>query len=122
MENNDEKNLYTIKAMKAELMDRTSSNSCERQSNNSIEKIREILVGENIRDHENKLNTLEERLRRETLSLKEDTKKRVDNLETYFRSELTFINDQLRTEMEAKEEALKELINEEIKNTTRNHF
>jgi hypothetical protein len=119
MENNDEKNLYAIRAMKAEVMDR-SNNPGDRQSNNNIDKIREILVGENIRDHENKLNTLEERLRRETNSLKEDTKKRIDGLENYVKSELTFLNEQLRTEIETKEDALRELIDSEIKNTTRN--
>ena len=64
----------------------------------SIDKVRDILFGSQMREVERRFARLEERLIKETSDLKEDLRKRLDALEAYARKEDEALADQLRAE------------------------
>lgn len=53
----------------------------------SLDKVRDILFGNQMRDVERRFARLEERLVKDTADLKDDVKKRLDTLEAYMRRE-----------------------------------
>ncbi len=75
----------------------------------NIDKIREILFGNQTRDYEKRFARLEERLLKESSDLREDTKKRFDSLELYIKHELEALTDRLTAEQNARNESLEQL-------------
>lgn len=75
----------------------------------NVEKIREILFGNQMRDYERQFKRLENRILKEVTSLREETLKRFEALETYLNKEIESFNDALKTEAADRKITLKEL-------------
>lgn len=84
---------------------------------NSLDKVRDILVGNQMRDVERKFARLEERLLKECTNLRDETKKRLDSLESYFKTEIESLAKQVNNEQAERGQALKKLA-EQHQNTT----
>lgn len=81
---------------------------------NSMEKIRDILFGNQLKEFEKRLTRLEERVGREAEEIRGDLKKRFDTLEAYVRHEIESFSARLKKEQESRSKA-HEAIGEEIK-------
>jgi DNA anti-recombination protein RmuC len=75
----------------------------------NIDKIREILFGVQMRDYEKRFSRLEERLLKESVDLRDDTKKRFDALETFIKNELEALTDRLKAEQRTRDESVQGL-------------
>ena len=75
----------------------------------SIEQIRDILFGAQIRDFEKRFARVEERLIREVTSLGDESRKRFDSLESYIGKEVESLSDRLKAEQDKRTESVKEL-------------
>ena len=64
----------------------------------SIDKVRDILFGNHMRDVERRFARLEDRLIKETASLKEDMRRRLDTLEAYMRRETESLEGLIKSE------------------------
>jgi uncharacterized phage infection (PIP) family protein YhgE len=71
----------------------------------SIDKVRDILFGNQVREFERRFARLEERIIKETIDLKEDVKNRVDALEQYTKKELESLADHLKADHDERVEA-----------------
>jgi uncharacterized protein YicC (UPF0701 family) len=81
---------------------------------NSMEKIRDILFGNQLKEFEKRFTRLEERVGRETEEIRSDLKKRFDTLEAYIRNEIETFSGRLKKEQESRA-AAGEALQEEIK-------
>ncbi len=79
---------------------------------NSLAKVRDILVGEQMREVEKQFTRLEERLVNECVSLRDETRKRLDSLEIYLRKEVESLTERLRNEQVERDEAVKSLVDQ----------
>ena len=84
----------------------------------SMEKIRDILFGNQMRDVDKRFTRIEKALAKETEALKEDTRKRLAALETYFKKEMESLKDRLNSEINDRTDADKALMDELKKTTT----
>jgi hypothetical protein len=71
----------------------------------SIDKVRDILFGAQLREFERRFARLEERLLKETSDLKEDLQTRLAALELYARKEHESLADQIRAEQQDRIES-----------------
>jgi hypothetical protein len=71
----------------------------------SIDKVRDILFGTQLREFERRFARLEERMLKDTNDLKEDMKTRLDALESYARKENESLADQIRAEQQDRLES-----------------
>jgi DNA repair exonuclease SbcCD ATPase subunit len=78
----------------------------------SLDKVRDILFGVQMREFERRFARLEERLAKETSELKEDVKRRLEALESYARQESEALADQIRKEQAARADAGRDLSRE----------
>ncbi len=89
----------------------------QRQSNGAdvqpdmgnIDKIREILFGGNMRDYDRRFSRMEEQLIKESLDLREDTRKRFEALEAFVKAEFAALNDRLQSEQRTRDDAVSNL-------------
>jgi hypothetical protein len=81
---------------------------------NSMEKIRDILFGNQLKEFEKRLIRLEERVSREAEDIRGDLKKRFDTLEAYVRHEIESFSARLKQEQESRSKA-DEAVQEEFK-------
>ncbi|MDJ0781052.1 MAG: hypothetical protein QNJ22_03730 [Desulfosarcinaceae bacterium] len=81
---------------------------------NSMEKIRDILFGNQLKEFEKRFARLEERVGRETEDIRNDLKKRFDTLEEYIRHEIESFSARLKKEQENRG-AANEALQEELK-------
>ena len=72
----------------------------------NIDKIREILFGGHMRDYDRRFSRVEEQLVKESLELREDTRKRFEALEAFVKAELTALNDRLQAEQRTRDDAV----------------
>lgn len=72
----------------------------------NIDKIREILFGGQMRDYERRFMRVEERLTKEALDLREDTRRRFDALEEFIKAEFEALGDRVQVESRTRDEAL----------------
>ena len=72
------------------------------ESGASVDKIRDILFGSQIKNYEARFARLEENLVRETVELKETMRKRFESLEGFFRSETEALAARLKAEREER--------------------
>jgi hypothetical protein len=72
----------------------------------NLEKIRDLLFGDQVRDSERRMSRLEERLVKEYTELKEDTRRRLDALELFMKKEMELLGEQLKAAQMAREESL----------------
>lgn len=84
----------------------------EIHENNSLHKVRDILVGSQMRELDKKFSRLEERLVKECTDLRDETRKRLDSLENYIREEADSLSARAKNEQVKRDEAVK-AINEE---------
>jgi hypothetical protein len=78
----------------------------------SVEKIREILFGSQIKNYEARFARLEEALARETSEIKDTMRRRLDSLEAFFKSETESLAARLKSERDEREETLNRISNE----------
>lgn len=72
----------------------------------NIDKIRDILFGGHIRDYEKRFMRVEERLTKESLDLREDTRRRFEALEQFIKSEFAALAERLQAEQRTRDEAM----------------
>lgn len=75
----------------------------------SIDKVRDILFGAQMRDYDRRFGRLEERLLKETSDLKDDVRKRLAALEQYVKQELEALGERLSAERADREGSTKTL-------------
>jgi len=85
----------------------------------SLDKVREILVGNQIRDIEKRFIRLEERLMQEFTNVRDESKKRLDALENYVKQEVDSLTQRLKNEQKERDIQVKALA-EENKNISIN--
>ncbi|MBL9136127.1 MAG: hypothetical protein JNK85_09680 [Verrucomicrobiales bacterium] len=69
---------------------------------NNVDKIRDILFGNQMKDYDAKFARLEERLKAEAEELRDDLKRRLASLEAYVKGELGALSEQLQTEKDER--------------------
>lgn len=77
---------------------------------NSLDKVRDILFGNQMREVEKKLARLEERLLKECALLREDTRKRLDSIENYIKQEVESLSQRIVNEQSTRDEGLRVLV------------
>jgi hypothetical protein len=88
-------------------------------SGGNLEKIREILFGQQVHDFEKRFARLEERLLKETSDARAETKKRFDSMEAFIKKEIESLVDRIKTEQGERSDAVKEL-SREVRDTAKN--
>jgi molecular chaperone DnaK (HSP70) len=88
---------------------RPSVSAGELGATGNLDKIRDLLFGDQIRDSDRRLNRLEERLLKEHAELKEDTRRRFESLELFVRQEVESLTERLKAEQTIREESLSDL-------------
>lgn len=73
----------------------------------SVDKIRDILFGNQMRDFERRFSLMEERMAKTTQGLRDETHKRLESLERYFKEEMAALKSRLKTEADQRVEANK---------------
>ena len=84
----------------------------EIHENNSLNKVRDILVGSQMRELDKRFSRLEERLVKECSDLRNETRKRLDTLENYIKEEADSLSSKAKNEQVKRDKAVK-AINEE---------
>jgi predicted component of viral defense system (DUF524 family) len=77
------------------------------QSGASVDKIRDILFGSQIKNYDSRFARLEDTLARETAELKETMRRRFESVEGFFRKESESLAARLKAEREERTESLK---------------
>ena len=72
----------------------------------NIDKIREILFGGHMRDYDRRFSRVEEQLVKESLDLREDTRKRFEALEAFVKAEFAALTDRLQAEQRTRDDAV----------------
>jgi hypothetical protein len=80
----------------------TSARPDGQETGASVDKIRDILFGSQIKNYEARFARLEENLVRETVELKESMRRRFDSLEGFFKSETEALAARLRAERDER--------------------
>jgi uncharacterized phage infection (PIP) family protein YhgE len=75
----------------------------------SVDKIRDILFGSQIKSYEARLARLEDTFARETTELKDTIRRRFESLEGFFRKETEALSGRLKAEKEERNDALKDI-------------
>ena len=78
----------------------------------SVDKIRDILFGNQMRDYNKRFALLEERILQEIKDLRDETKNRLDTMESYIQKEIDSLSNRLNTEQKLRAESLEKITNE----------
>ena len=78
----------------------------------NVDKIRDILFGNQMRDYDRKFSNLEDRLLKEVNRVREESGKRLEALENFIKKELEAISDRQKSEESDRKQSLKTLSNE----------
>ncbi|MEK7236436.1 MAG: hypothetical protein AAB242_07435, partial [Nitrospirota bacterium] len=78
--------------------------------NGNLEKIRDILFGAQVRDHDRRFSALEQNLVKEAAALRAELTKRFDALEAFMQQEVAVLSDRLQHEQQVRGEALQHLV------------
>ncbi|MBN3908362.1 MAG: hypothetical protein HWQ35_18010 [Nostoc sp. NMS1] len=87
-----------------------SSNSMSEGRN--LDKVREILFGNQTRDTERRFTRLEERLIKELDNVRDETRKRLDALEIYIKQEVDSLTQRLKNEQAERDSQVKAIAEE----------
>jgi hypothetical protein len=87
-------------------MTRSQLAAGELEAAGNLDKIRDLLFGDQARESERRLNRLEERLMQGYTELKEDTRRRFESLELFVKKEIELLTERLRAEHTARDESL----------------
>jgi DNA repair exonuclease SbcCD ATPase subunit len=107
--NNSEAQVTEIAVAPPSSVPSYSSNSADDGGAGSIDRIRDILFGEQSRDYDRRLAGLEDRLLKELAAMQEDSRRRFDAFETYVKTEIDALNNRLRVASEQREEMNEDL-------------
>lgn len=83
----------------------------------SVDKIRDILFGNQMRDFERRFLQMEDRMVKATQDLRDETHKRLETLELFFKKELDALKRRLKTESDVRSDGDRQ-INDELKNAS----
>lgn len=72
----------------------------------SVDQIRDIIFGGQMRDYDKRFASLEERLGREVAALRDDTNRRFDALQAFMRQELDNLGQRLSHEQETRAQTM----------------
>ncbi len=75
----------------------------------SVDRIRDILFGAQVRQFEQKFGSLEDTMRKEIVNLKDETRKTIETLEKYTKKEFESLVTQLKTEQTERSDSANEL-------------
>ena len=75
----------------------------------NMDKIRDLLVGPQMRDHDRKVSRLEERLERELAAMRDELKKSLTMFESYIKQEIEALSGRLRSEQNDRKTAVQTL-------------
>lgn len=78
----------------------------------NLDKVRDILFGNQMRDQEKRFTRLEERLVKECTNLRDETRERLESLEIYIKKEVESLTERLKTEQAERDTAMQELAQE----------
>ena len=78
----------------------------------SVDKIRDILFGSQIKNYDTRFARLEEALARESAEIKDTMRRRLDSLEAFFKKETESLASRLKAERDEREETLNEIARE----------
>ena len=92
-----------------EPLDRQQATTNDQSNTNNLEKIRDILVGSQMREVEKRFARLEERLIKLSSDLRDDLNKSLASLETFVKKEIESLNDRFLTESNERGGAMKTL-------------
>ena len=84
----------------------------------NLDKVRDILFGNQVREQEKRFARLEERLVKECTNLRDETRERLESLEMYIQKEVESLTARLKTEQAERDTAVQELA-QEIKDITK---
>lgn len=86
--------------------------SDEEAAGGNVDKIRDILFGNQMRDYERKFGHLEDRLIKEVNRLREESGKKLEALEIFIKKELEAISDRQKNEESERKQSIKALSRE----------
>jgi DNA repair exonuclease SbcCD ATPase subunit len=78
----------------------------------NLDKVRDILFGNQVREYDKRFSRLEERVIKECATVRDDTRKRLDSLESFLKNELESLSERLKHEHSTRDEAVKALAQE----------
>ncbi len=84
----------------------------EASDTGSVDKIRDILFGNQMRDYESRFQRLEQRILKEISDLQDEIGKRFDSLEQYVNKEMESMDARLKGERDSRAESDKNLVGE----------
>ena len=84
----------------------------------NLDKVRDILFGNQIRDQEKRFTRLEERFTKECTNLRDESRERLEALEVYIQREVESLTNRLKVEQAARDTVVQELT-EEIKDLSK---
>lgn len=91
--------------------------SAEITDSGSVDKIRDILFGNQMRDFERRFMQMEERMVKATQDLRDETHKRLEALEQFFKKEFESLKGRLKAESSDRSDSDRQL-NDELKNAS----
>lgn len=91
--------------------------AAEMTDTGSVDKIRDILFGNQMRDFDRRFSQMEDRLVKATLDLRDEIQKRIEALELFFKKELESLKHRLKSESEERADGDSRL-NDELKTTS----
>jgi phage host-nuclease inhibitor protein Gam len=89
----------------------------------SVDRIRDIIFGNQMQDYERRFARLEERIMQEIGELRENAGNRLDSLETYINKEVESVNDRIKAEQDKRAETVNKVAKElkdAVKSITKN--
>lgn len=115
MSEEENANFITIEPTRADYiqgMNRPQISGGDALGSGNLDKIRDILFGTQMREYEKQITRLEERLVKECSSLRDDTRKRLDSLETYIKQEVESLTELAKKQQNTQDQAVKEIVQE----------
>lgn len=91
----------------------------EASESQSIDKIRDIIFGNQMLDYDKRFARLEEGLQKQLKELRSENNSRLDSMEAFIKKEVDALSDRLRNEQSARE-ALTKKLSREIKDSATN--
>lgn len=105
-------------AVEASTPNSISNDDALNAESGNVDKIREILFGGQMRDYDKRFTRLEERLLKESAELREESRRRVEALETFVNKEFAALVNRLQAEQQSREASVQTMsreLNEAIK-------
>ena len=90
----------------------------EASETQSVDKIREILFGNQMKDYDKRFASLNNHLQKQIKELREESQSRLDAIEIFIKKEFDALNDRIKTEQSVRNESAQK-ISKEIKDTAK---